>query len=73
VVSDLGLPDGDGLDLMRQLRDQYGLRGIALSGYGHDQDIRESREAGFIEHLVKPIDFARLEAAVRRVSTKPDA
>jgi signal transduction histidine kinase len=73
VVSDLGLPDGDGLDLMRQLRDQYGLRGIALSGYGHEQDVRESREAGFVEHLVKPIDFARLEAAVRRVSTKTDA
>jgi signal transduction histidine kinase len=69
VVSDLGLPDGNGLELMRQLRDQYGLRGIALSGYGQDQDVRESREAGFVEHLVKPIDFARLEAAVRRVTS----
>ncbi|HEY7116193.1 MAG TPA: response regulator [Tepidisphaeraceae bacterium] len=69
VVSDLGLPDGDGLELMRQLRDQYGLRGIALSGYGQAQDVRESREAGFVEHLVKPVDFARLEAAVRRVTS----
>src|SRR5205823_11836782 len=69
VVSDLGLPDGNGLELMRQLRDQYGLRGIALSGYGQDQDVRESREAGFIEHLVKPIDFARSEAAARRVTS----
>ncbi|MEZ0267431.1 MAG: response regulator [Phycisphaerae bacterium] len=66
VVSDLGLPDGDGLSLMRQLRDQYGLKGIALSGYGQDEDVRESRAAGFVEHLVKPVDFARLEAAVRR-------
>jgi CheY-like chemotaxis protein len=66
VVSDLGLPDGSGLDLMRQLRDRHGLRGIALSGYGQDTDVRESRAAGFVEHLVKPIDFARLEAAVRR-------
>jgi signal transduction histidine kinase len=69
VVSDLGLPDGNGLELMRQLHDQYGLRGIALSGYGQDQDVRESREAGFVEHLVKPIDFARLEAAVRRATS----
>jgi signal transduction histidine kinase len=68
VVSDLGLPDGDGLDLMRQLRDQFGLRGIALSGYGHEEDVRESKNAGFVEHLVKPVDFARLEAAVRRAT-----
>jgi signal transduction histidine kinase len=69
VVSDLGLPDGSGLDLMRQLRDRHGLRGIALSGYGQDQDVLESRAAGFVEHLVKPVDFARLEAAVRRVTS----
>jgi signal transduction histidine kinase/ActR/RegA family two-component response regulator len=68
VVSDLGLPDGSGLELMRELRDRYGLRGIALSGYGQAQDVLESRQAGFVEHLVKPIDFKRLEAAVRRVS-----
>jgi CheY-like chemotaxis protein len=70
VVSDLGLPDGSGLDLMRQLRDRHGLLGIALSGYGQDEDVRESRAAGFVEHLVKPVDFARLEAAVRRVTSK---
>jgi signal transduction histidine kinase len=69
VVSDLGLPDGSGLELMRQLRDRHGLRGIALSGYGQATDIRESLEAGFVEHLVKPVDFARLEAAVRRATT----
>jgi signal transduction histidine kinase len=68
VVSDLGLPDGSGLELMRELRDRYGLRGIALSGYGQAQDVMESRAAGFVEHLVKPIDFQRLEAAVRRVT-----
>ena len=73
VVSDLGLPDGSGLDLMRQLRDRHGLRGIALSGYGQDEDVRESRAAGFVEHLVNPVDFARLEAAVRRVTNKTGA
>jgi signal transduction histidine kinase len=68
VVSDLGLPDGSGLELMRELRDRFGLRGIALSGYGQLQDVHESRQAGFVEHLVKPIDFKRLEAAVRRAT-----
>ena len=66
VLSDLGLPDGSGLDLMRDLRDRYGLRGIALTGYGMEDDIRRSREAGFVDHLVKPITFARLANAIER-------
>jgi two-component system CheB/CheR fusion protein len=68
VVSDLGLPDGTGHDLMRWLKEQYGLCGIALSGYGMEEDIRLSREAGFAEHLTKPIDLDRFEAAINRVA-----
>jgi PAS domain S-box-containing protein len=67
VVSDLGLPDGSGLDLMQELRDRYGLQGIALSGYGMQDDVRKSREAGFVEHLVKPVTFQTLQAAIERV------
>ncbi|HEV2293534.1 MAG TPA: ATP-binding protein [Tepidisphaeraceae bacterium] len=55
VISDLGLPDGSGLDLMRELRQQYGLRGIALSGYGMEEDLQRSRDAGF----PRPPDQAR--------------
>lgn len=66
VVSDLGLPDGSGLDLMRELHRHYGLAGIALTGYGMEEDQRLSREAGFVEHLVKPITLERLEAAIDR-------
>jgi CheY-like chemotaxis protein len=66
VLSDLGLPDGSGLDLMRDLRDRYGLRGIALTGFGMEEDIRRSRDAGFVDHLVKPITFDRLATAVER-------
>jgi len=66
VLSDLGLPDGSGLDLMRDLRDRYGLRGIALTGFGMEEDIRRSRDAGFVDHLVKPITFDRLANAVER-------
>ncbi len=50
LVSDIGLPDGSGLDIMRHGRDHLGLKGIALSGYGTDQDARASKEAGFAHH-----------------------
>ena len=66
VLSDLGLPDGNGLELMAYLRDRYGLSGIAVTGYGMEEDLRRSREAGFVDHLVKPITFARLENAIDR-------
>lgn len=68
VVSDLGLPDGNGIELMRELRAKHRLPGIALSGYGMESDLEKSREAGFAEHLVKPVDFERLHQAVLRVA-----
>jgi CheY-like chemotaxis protein len=67
VVSDIGLPDGTGHDLMRQLKSRFGLRGVALTGYGMEDDMRNSREAGFLDHVVKPIDIAQLEAVIQRV------
>ena len=68
VISDIGLPDGSGLDLMRRLTGgRHPVRGIALSGFGMDADIRQSREAGFVTHLTKPIDIERLEAAIEEV------
>jgi PAS domain S-box-containing protein len=68
VVSDIGLPDGSGHDLMRELRARHRLRGIALSGYGMEEDLQRSREAGFALHLTKPVDLRRLEAALREVT-----
>jgi len=67
LISDLGLPDESGYALMQQVRERYGLRGIAMSGYGMEDDIRRSREAGFAEHLIKPISIPQLENAIRRV------
>jgi PAS domain S-box-containing protein len=67
LVSDLGLPDGTGYDLMEQLRDRYGIKGIALSGYGMDQDQRRSREVGFLDHVVKPVDVSQLVAVIQRI------
>jgi signal transduction histidine kinase len=68
VVSDLGLPDGTGLDLMRELSRRYAVTGIALSGYGMEEDMRRSREAGFQKHLTKPISPAALAEAIRETA-----
>jgi two-component system CheB/CheR fusion protein len=68
VVSDIGLPDATGYHLMEQIKKQYGIVGIAMSGYGMDEDIRKSQEAGFSDHLVKPISFAQLDQAIQRLT-----
>jgi signal transduction histidine kinase len=68
VVSDIGLPDGSGLELIRELRAQRPIKAIALSGFGRDDDLRQSEEAGFVAHLTKPVDFPRLEALIQQVA-----
>jgi signal transduction histidine kinase len=64
LVSDIGLPDATGYDLMEALRQRYGMKGIALTGYGMDHDIARSRDAGFVEHIIKPVDFDQLQKAI---------
>jgi PAS domain S-box-containing protein len=61
VISDLGLPDFSGTDLMSILQERYSLRGVALSGYGMEEDIRRSKSAGFDHHLTKPVDPAKID------------
>ncbi|HEX4201097.1 MAG TPA: ATP-binding protein, partial [Chthoniobacterales bacterium] len=61
VISDLGLPDFSGTDLMSILQERYSLRGVALSGYGMEEDIRRSKSAGFDHHLTKPVDPTKIE------------
>ncbi len=67
VISDVGLPDGSGVDLMRGLHSDYGLSGIALSGFGTEGDIMASSAAGFAEHLTKPVDWPQLRGAIQRL------
>jgi PAS domain S-box-containing protein len=64
VVSDLGLGDGSGLDLIRTLRKTVKVRAIALSGFGTEADKRASQEAGFAAHLTKPVKFEELLLAI---------
>jgi len=64
VVSDLSLPDGSGLVLMKGLSDQHGLRGIALSGFGSESDIEQSKAAGFSRHLIKPVNITAVRNTI---------
>jgi two-component system CheB/CheR fusion protein len=65
LITDVGLPDGSGLDLLRVLRPmRSNLHAIVLSGYGMEEDLRRSRALGFDEHFVKPINPNRLIAAL---------
>jgi len=66
LISDIALPDGTGIDLMIQLRAIANVPGIAISGFGNDGDIERSLQAGFSEHLIKPIKLDKLEAAIDR-------
>ena len=68
LISDIGLPDGDGWELMKRLRDQIpGLKAIAMSGYGMRADLDRSKTAGFSAHLIKPFGPVELNTALKKV------
>jgi CheY-like chemotaxis protein len=67
IVCDIGLPDTSGYDLMKQIRACYPMQGIAMSGYGMEDDLQKSREAGFSEHIVKPASLSELEGSIDRL------
>ena len=70
LISDIGLPDGSGLDLMRRLTASSANRaihGIALSGFGMQEDLDRSREAGFFCHFIKPVDIVQIYTALNRI------
>jgi PAS domain S-box-containing protein len=72
LISDLGLPDGSGLELMKGLRAQ-GIKAIALSGFGTDEDVAASAAAGFAAHLTKPVDWDRLRSEIEKLTTSLDS
>jgi CheY-like chemotaxis protein len=67
VISDIELPDGNGLELIRELGRIRPTPAIALSGFGSVDDLMLSKDAGFADHLIKPILFDDLEASIARV------
>ena len=68
LVSDVGLPDGTGRELMEQIRRKRTLPGIALSGYGTESDLAKSAAVGFSVHLTKPIDIERLDREIQTLA-----
>jgi signal transduction histidine kinase/ActR/RegA family two-component response regulator len=66
LVSDIGLPDASGHDLVRQLKKIRNVPAVAISGFGSAVDIQNSRDAGFFAHLTKPLDFDLLHATIQK-------
>jgi HAMP domain-containing protein/signal transduction histidine kinase len=71
LISDLALPDGSGIDLMQALQSTRPLLGIALTGFGMEDDVRKCRDAGFQHHLVKPIDLNKLDLLIQESAAAP--
>lgn len=67
LVSDIGLPDGSGIDIMTHLKAHQKIKGIALSGFGQDDDVRRSTAAGFEQHLTKPVNFTTLKETIAKL------
>ena len=68
LISDIGLPDGSGVDLIMQIAPRPTRGAIALSGFGMDADVRRSLAAGFNRHLTKPVDIEQLERVIADLS-----
>lgn len=69
LLSDIGLPDGSGLELLKRIRSIREVPALALSGFGMDEDIERSRDAGFSDHLTKPVSIDQLQAAIEQLDT----
>ena len=68
VLSDIGLPDGTGYEVISQVKRKQPIKAVAITGFGTDEDVRRGKEAGFDFHLVKPIDFHELRSVLDQVS-----
>lgn len=70
VISDLGLPDGTGFDVIRQMNLLRPTKGIAVTGRDEPNDVRDCENAGFSAYLTKPTDLPRLLATIQQVARK---
>lgn len=68
LISDIGLPDGNGYNLVREAKRRQPLKAVALSGFGTEEDIRRSLEAGFDYHVTKPVDLNGLRSLLQKIT-----
>src|SRR2546421_4185839 len=68
LICDIGLPDGSGYEVVSQTRRARPIKAVALTGFGTEEDLRRSREAGFDFHLVKPVDFHELQTILDKLA-----
>jgi len=74
LLLDIGLPGLNGFEVARRIRQLPALADVvlvALTGYGQDTDKLLSHEAGFNHHLVKPVDFAKIDSILASVGARP--
>lgn len=68
LISDIGLPDGDGWELMRRAQFAYPIYAIAMSGFGMNADKVRSKEAGFRHHILKPFAPDELDSMLEEAT-----
>jgi PAS domain S-box-containing protein len=68
LLCDIGLPDGTGYEVISQVRQTRPIKAVAITGFGTEDDLRRSKEAGFDFHLVKPVDLQELQTVLDRVA-----
>ena len=68
LVCDIGLPDGSGYEIVSQTRLTRLIKAVAITGFGTDEDLRRSKEAGFDFHLVKPVDLHELQTILDKLA-----
>jgi CheY-like chemotaxis protein len=68
VVSDIGLPDGTGYEVITHAKKKQPVKGVALTGLVENEDIERGKEAGFDFHLTKPVDFAELRTVLGQLA-----
>jgi len=69
VLCDIALPDGDGYDLIAEVKRKRPVKAVAITGFGTEEDIRRGKEAGFDFHLVKPVDFHELRTVLGAIGS----
>ncbi|HSI12845.1 MAG TPA: response regulator [Chthoniobacter sp.] len=73
LLSDIGLPDGDGWQLLRDAHFSHPIFAIAMSGFGMNSDRERSKQAGYRRHLLKPIDIEKLDVILAEAAEEAHA